>query len=146
MITLAHASLLTLRKKDIFHKKLTMFQFLGDIISQSPKSQPCSLPRLDLSTCQLPVFLISVANIPSSPINRDVFKFIQLRRCWLCLKNNGWYLLCQIIWCLTPCRALRLCSQMEGSFNKLDLTGKLIIKATFGQDIRRIPIHNDDLT
>ena len=39
-----------------------------------------------------------------------------------------------------------LCSQMEGSFNKLDLTGKLIIKATFGQDIRRIPIHNDDLT
>jgi len=35
---------------------------------------------------------------------------------------------------------------MEGSFNKLDLTGKLIIKATFGQDIRRIPIHNDDLT
>ena len=53
MITLAHASLLTLRKKDIFHKKLTMFQFLGDIISQSPKSQPCSLPRLDLSTCQL---------------------------------------------------------------------------------------------
>jgi len=41
---------------------------------------------------------------------------------------------------------LYLCSQMEGSFNKLDLTGKLIIKATFGQDIRRIPIHNDDLT
>ena len=35
---------------------------------------------------------------------------------------------------------------MEGSFNKLDLTGKLIIKATLGQDIRRIPIHNDDLT
>lgn len=35
---------------------------------------------------------------------------------------------------------------MEASFNKLDLTGKLIIKATLGQDIRRIPIHNDDLT
>jgi len=35
---------------------------------------------------------------------------------------------------------------MEESFNKLDLTGKLIIKATLGDDIRRIPIHNDDLT
>ncbi len=35
---------------------------------------------------------------------------------------------------------------MEESFNKLDLTGKLIIKATLGEDIRRIPIHNDDLT
>ncbi len=28
----------------------------------------------------------------------------------------------------------------------MDLTGKLIIKATLGPDIRRIPIHNDDLT
>jgi hypothetical protein len=36
--------------------------------------------------------------------------------------------------------------KMEESFNKLDLTGKLIIKATLGEDIRRIPIHNDDLT
>jgi hypothetical protein len=35
---------------------------------------------------------------------------------------------------------------MEDAFNKLDLTGKLIIKATLGDDIRRIPIHNDDLT
>ena len=35
---------------------------------------------------------------------------------------------------------------MEQSFNQLDLTGKLIIKATLGDDIRRIPIHNDDLT
>ena len=35
---------------------------------------------------------------------------------------------------------------MEDSFNKLDLAGKLIIKATLGEDIRRIPIHNDDLT
>ncbi len=35
---------------------------------------------------------------------------------------------------------------MEEAFNKLDLTGKLIIKATLGDDIRRIPIHNDDLT
>lgn len=35
---------------------------------------------------------------------------------------------------------------MEESFNRLDLAGKLIIKATLGQDIRRIPIHNDDLT
>jgi len=32
------------------------------------------------------------------------------------------------------------------SFNKLDLSGKLIIKACYGDDIRRIPIHNDDLT
>lgn len=35
---------------------------------------------------------------------------------------------------------------MEESFNKLDLSGKLIIKASYGDDIRRIPIHNDDLT
>lgn len=32
------------------------------------------------------------------------------------------------------------------SFHKLDLSGKLIIKACYGDDIRRIPIHNDDLT
>lgn len=35
---------------------------------------------------------------------------------------------------------------MEEGFEKLDLSGKLIIKATVGTDIRRIPIHNDDLT
>ena len=35
---------------------------------------------------------------------------------------------------------------VEESFNKLDLTGKLMIKACLGSDIRRIPIHNDDLT
>jgi len=35
---------------------------------------------------------------------------------------------------------------MEEGFQKLDLTGKLIIKASVGEDIRRIPIHNDDLT
>ena len=35
---------------------------------------------------------------------------------------------------------------MENSFNKLDMTGKLIIKVSLGEDIRRIPIHNDDLT
>ena len=35
---------------------------------------------------------------------------------------------------------------MEEGFQKLDLTGKLIIKASLGNDIRRIPIHNDDLT
>jgi len=35
---------------------------------------------------------------------------------------------------------------MEDAFNKLDLSGKLIIKASLGEDIRRIPIHNDDLT
>lgn len=29
---------------------------------------------------------------------------------------------------------------------QLDLTGKLIIKVQLGDDIRRIPIHNDDLT
>ena len=28
----------------------------------------------------------------------------------------------------------------------MDLTGKLIIKATLGDDIRRIPIHNEDIT
>ena len=28
----------------------------------------------------------------------------------------------------------------------MDLTGKLIIKARIGDDIRRIPIHNEDLT
>ena len=29
---------------------------------------------------------------------------------------------------------------------QMDLTGKLIIKAQLGNDIRRIPIHNEDLT
>ena len=29
---------------------------------------------------------------------------------------------------------------------QMDLTGKLIIKAQLGDDIRRIPIHNEDLT
>jgi len=28
----------------------------------------------------------------------------------------------------------------------MDLTGKLIIKAQLGDDIRRIPIHNEDIT
>ncbi len=28
----------------------------------------------------------------------------------------------------------------------MDLTGKLIIKVTLGDDIRRIPIHNEELT
>lgn len=28
----------------------------------------------------------------------------------------------------------------------IDLSGKLIIKAQFGDDIRRIPIHNEELT
>ena len=28
----------------------------------------------------------------------------------------------------------------------MDLTGKLIIKASLGDDIRRIPIHNEDIT
>ena len=30
--------------------------------------------------------------------------------------------------------------------SNLDMTGKLIIKVSLGDDIRRIPIHNDDLT
>jgi len=30
--------------------------------------------------------------------------------------------------------------------SNMDMTGKLIIKASLGDDIRRIPIHNDDLT
>lgn len=29
---------------------------------------------------------------------------------------------------------------------QLDLSGKLIIKAQLGDDIRRIPIHNEDIT
>lgn len=29
---------------------------------------------------------------------------------------------------------------------QLDLTGKLIIKVALGDDIRRIPIHNEDIT
>ena len=28
----------------------------------------------------------------------------------------------------------------------MDLSGKLVIKATLGDDIRRIPIHNEDIT
>ena len=28
----------------------------------------------------------------------------------------------------------------------MDLSGKLIIKAQLGEDIRRIPIHNEDIT
>ncbi|CAM9165414.1 unnamed protein product, partial [Lampetra fluviatilis] len=28
----------------------------------------------------------------------------------------------------------------------LDLSGKLIIKVRLGDDVRRIPIHNDDIT
>ena len=35
---------------------------------------------------------------------------------------------------------------LENSMNNLDMTGKLIIKVSLGDDIRRIPIHNDDLT
>ena len=35
---------------------------------------------------------------------------------------------------------------LENGMNNLDMTGKVIIKASLGDDIRRIPIHNDDLT
>ncbi|XP_054710346.1 protein TFG-like [Uloborus diversus] len=34
----------------------------------------------------------------------------------------------------------------EGGYTQLDLSGKLIIKAQLGDDIRRIPIHNEDIT
>ena len=34
----------------------------------------------------------------------------------------------------------------QGSFGQLDLSGKLIIKVQLGDDIRRIPIHNEDIT
>lgn len=35
----------------------------------------------------------------------------------------------------------------DGTMNgQLDLSGKLIIKAQLGDDIRRIPIHNEDIT
>ena len=36
--------------------------------------------------------------------------------------------------------------KLDGSFAQLDLTGKLIIKVQLGDDIRRIPIHNEDIT
>ena len=31
-------------------------------------------------------------------------------------------------------------------FRQLDLSGKLIIKVRLGDDVRRIPIHNEDIT
>ena len=31
-------------------------------------------------------------------------------------------------------------------FSQIDLSNKLIIKAQLGDDIRRIPIHNEDIT
>ena len=37
-------------------------------------------------------------------------------------------------------------SKSDGSFSQLDLSGKLIIKVQLGEDIRRIPIHNEDIT
>ncbi|KAJ8282464.1 hypothetical protein COCON_G00049830 [Conger conger] len=38
-------------------------------------------------------------------------------------------------------------TQLRGTMNgQLDLSGKLIIKAQLGDDIRRIPIHNEDIT
>ena len=32
------------------------------------------------------------------------------------------------------------------SFLPMDMTGKLIIKARLGDDIRRVPIHNEEIT
>lgn len=38
-------------------------------------------------------------------------------------------------------------NRSDGTMNgQLDLSGKLIIKAQLGDDIRRIPIHNEDIT
>ncbi|XP_029841164.3 protein TFG isoform X2 [Ixodes scapularis] len=37
-------------------------------------------------------------------------------------------------------------NEEASTFPHLDLTGKLIIKAQLGDDIRRIPIHNEDIT
>ena len=37
-------------------------------------------------------------------------------------------------------------SDGEGGFAHLDLSGKLIIKAQLGPDIRRMPIHNEEIT
>ena len=34
----------------------------------------------------------------------------------------------------------------QTAISQLDLTGKLIIKAQLGDDIRRIPIHNEEIT
>ena len=35
---------------------------------------------------------------------------------------------------------------LTNGMNKMESAGQLIIKAAYGEDIRRIPIHNDDLT
>lgn len=41
----------------------------------------------------------------------------------------------------------RSAGDKEATMNgQLDLSGKLIIKAQLGEDIRRIPIHNEDIT
>lgn len=41
----------------------------------------------------------------------------------------------------------RSAGDKESTMNgQLDLSGKLIIKAQLGEDIRRIPIHNEDIT
>ncbi|KAL3220155.1 hypothetical protein MRX96_030071 [Rhipicephalus microplus] len=37
-------------------------------------------------------------------------------------------------------------NEETSTFAQLDLSGKLIIKAQLGDDIRRIPIHNEDIT
>ncbi|KYO22562.1 protein TFG [Alligator mississippiensis] len=44
-------------------------------------------------------------------------------------------------------RTSRPVGHLESTMNgQLDLSGKLIIKAQLGEDIRRIPIHNEDIT
>ena len=47
--------------------------------------------------------------------------------------------------CPLPSQA-RMSKQLEEPFVNLDLSGKLIIKVQLGDDIRRIPIHNEDIT
>lgn len=37
-------------------------------------------------------------------------------------------------------------SDGETGLSRLDLTGKIIIKASLGHDTRRMPIHNDEIT
>lgn len=53
------------------------------------------------------------------------------------------YLSSQPPYCSQCWKQKRSDSTMNG---QLDLSGKLIIKAQLGDDIRRIPIHNEDIT
>lgn len=48
-------------------------------------------------------------------------------------------------WC-KPWFSNHMCIHFSSMNGQLDLSGKLIIKAQLGDDIRRIPIHNEDIT